>query len=70
MPADLLTPARVQAIRRTVAVSTKEFEQTFRVSARAMEDCEQGRRRPNQAMQALLRIIEQEPEAARRALAS
>lgn len=70
MPADLLTPARVQAIRRTVAASTKEFEQTFRVSARTMEAYEQGRRRPNQAMQALLRIIEKEPEAARRAPAS
>ena len=66
---DLLTPARVQAIRRKVAASTKEFERQFRISARTMEAYEQGRRRPDAAMQTLLRVIEREPEAVRRALA-
>ncbi|MFE1597786.1 helix-turn-helix domain-containing protein [Methylobacterium sp. ID0610] len=70
LPDDVLTPQRVQAIRRQVARSTKEFERQFRISARTMEAYEQGRRRPDAAMQALLRIIEKEPDAVRRALAS
>ncbi|WP_018046172.1 transcriptional regulator [Methylobacterium sp. 88A] len=70
VPDDLITPERVKAIRRTVAASTKEFEQRFRISARTMESYEQGRRRPDAAMQALLRVIEREPDAVRRALGS
>jgi len=70
IPADVLTPARIKEIRRKVASSTKAFEAQFRISARTMEAYEQGRRRPDAAMTALLRIIEREPEAARRALAS
>lgn len=68
LPDDLITPERVKAIRRKVAASTKEFEQQFRISARTMESYEQGRRRPDAAMQALLRVIEREPDAVRRAL--
>ena len=68
VPDDIITPDRVKAIRRKVAASTKEFEQQFRISARTMESYEQGRRRPDAAMQALLRVIEREPEAVRRAL--
>jgi putative transcriptional regulator len=69
-PADVLTPARIKEIRRTVASSTKAFEAEFQISARTMESYEQGRRRPDAAMTALLRIIEKEPQAVRRALAS
>jgi putative transcriptional regulator len=70
VPDDVLTPERVKAIRRKVASSTKEFERRFRISARTMEAYEQGRRRPDAAMQTLLRVIDREPEAVRRALAS
>ena len=70
MPADVLTPGKIREIRRTVARSTKAFEAEFHISARTMESYEQGRRKPDAAMTALLRIIEKEPEAARRALAS
>lgn len=70
VPAGVLTPTRIQDIRRKVASSTKEFERRFHVPARTMEAYEQGRRRPDAAMIALLRIIEREPEAARRALAA
>ena len=65
-----LTPSRIKAIRRKVAPSTKEFERRFRVPARTMEAYEQGRRRPNAAMQTLLQIIEREPDAVRRALST
>jgi putative transcriptional regulator len=68
LPDDLLTPARIKDIRRKVASSTREFERRFGVSARTMESYEQGRRRPDAAMTALLRIIDREPDAARRAL--
>lgn len=64
-----MTPARIKAIRRKVASSTKEFERLFGVPARTMETYEQGRRRPSRMALALLRIIDREPAAARRALA-
>jgi putative transcriptional regulator len=67
---DHITPKRIKMIRRKVASSTKEFERLFGIPARTMESYEQGRRRPDGAMQALLRIIEREPKAARRALAA
>jgi len=63
-----LSPARIRGIRRKVASSTKEFERNFHIPARTMEAYEQGRRRPNAAMAALLRVIDREPAAVRRAL--
>ena len=70
VPEGVLTPERIREIRRKVARSTKAFEAEFHISARTMESYEQGRRKPDAAMAALLRIIEKEPDAARRALAS
>lgn len=70
VPADMLTPERIKQIRRKVASSTRAFEAEFHISARTMESYEQGRRKPDAAMTALLRIIDKEPEAVRRALAS
>lgn len=67
---DVLTPARIRAIRRKVATSTKEFESRFQIPARTIEAYEQGRRRPDAAMVTLLRVIDREPDAVRRALAS
>jgi putative transcriptional regulator len=66
----VLTPARIKEIRRTVAPSTKALEAEFHISARTMESYEQGRRKPDAAMTALLRVIEKEPQAVRRALSS
>ncbi len=65
---DRLTPVRIKVIRRSVAASTKDFERQFGVPARTLEAYEQGRRRPDAAMEALLRVIEREPAAVRRAL--
>jgi putative transcriptional regulator len=70
VPPDVLTPERIKQIRRKVASSTRAFEAEFHISARTMESYEQGRRKPDAAMTALLRIIDKEPDAARRALAS
>ena len=51
---DVLTPQRVKAIGARSPAATKEFERRFRISARTMEAYEQGRRRPDAAMQTLL----------------
>ena len=69
LPGGAMTPARIKAIRAKVASSTKEFERVFGIPARTMESYEQGRRNPDGALRALLRIIDREPAAARRALA-
>ena len=69
LPATNMTPAKIKAIRSKVASSTKEFERLFGIPARTMESYEQGRRSLDGAMRALLRIIDCDPNAARRALA-
>lgn len=67
---DPMPPERVKAIRKAVAASPREFEARFGVPARTLEGWEQGRRRPDPASRALLRVIESEPEAVERALAA
>lgn len=67
---DVMTPERIRALRSKLATSTRAFEQEFAIPARTMEAYEQGRRRPDRATIALLRVIEREPDAVRRALAS
>src|SRR5688572_19941526 len=69
LPPDVLTAERIRAIRRSVARSTKEFEAEFHIPARTIEAYEQGRRKPDAATVVLLRVIEKEPDAVRRALA-
>jgi putative transcriptional regulator len=68
LPGGALTPAQIKAIRLKIASSTKEFERLFGIPARTMESYEQGRRKLDGAMRALLRIIDREPKAAFRAL--
>jgi putative transcriptional regulator len=70
LPSDAITPAQIKNIRLKVASSTKEFERLFGIPARTMESYEQGRRSLDGAMRALLRIIDREPKAACRALAT
>jgi putative transcriptional regulator len=67
LPRSALTPAQIKAIRLKIASSTKEFERVFGIPARTMESYEQGRRKLDGAMRALLRIIDREPKAAFRA---
>src|ERR1700688_3125781 len=69
LPRAAIPPAEIKAVRLKVASSTKEFERLFGIPARTMESYEQGRRNLDGAMRALLRIIDREPKAARRALA-
>jgi putative transcriptional regulator len=68
LPSGAMTPAQIRAVRLKVASSTKEFERLFGIPARTMESYEQGRRKLDGAMRALLRIIDREPKVACRAL--
>lgn len=70
IPEDVLTPQKISEIRKRVASSTKAFERDFMIPARTMESYEQGRRKPDTATIALLRIIERAPDVAREALAN
>jgi putative transcriptional regulator len=63
-----MTAARVKAIRKSVAKSTKAFERRFRVPARTLEGWEQGRR-IDIAAAVLTTVIAKDSEAAERALA-
>src|SRR5438093_11909000 len=59
----------VKAIRKKFGMSQEKFARTFSLGLAALRDWEQERRMPRGPARALLKIIEREPEAARRALA-
>ncbi len=63
-----MPPERVKAIRKAVSRSPKEFEQKFGVPARTMEGWEQGRRQPDPAARAYLKVIEANPDEVERVL--
>jgi len=58
----------VVAIRKQLKLSQGEFAARFGFKLDALQNWEQGRRRPDGAARALLRVIEREPEAVLRAL--
>jgi putative transcriptional regulator len=59
----------VVAIRTQLGLSQGEFATRFGFKLDALQNWEQGRRRPDGAARAFLRVIEREPEAVLRALA-
>ncbi|MGH7060681.1 MAG: helix-turn-helix domain-containing protein [Stellaceae bacterium] len=59
----------VTAIRAQLGLSQREFAARFGFKLDALQNWEQGRRRPDGAARAFLRVIEREPEAVLRALA-
>lgn len=71
-PARLRAPAEVdvRAIRRRLGLSQHAFATRFGFSASAVKDWEQHRRRPEAAARILLTVIDREPAAVERALAS
>ena len=58
----------VKAIRRKLGYSQSKFARTFGFNLDAVQNWEQGRRSPDLTARALLRVIEREPDAVRRAL--
>jgi putative transcriptional regulator len=59
----------VAAIRKRLGLSQGEFAKRFGFKLDAVQNWEQGRRRPEGAARAYLRVIEREPAAVQRALA-
>ncbi len=59
----------VAAIRNSLGLSQVDFAMRFGFKLDAVQNWEQGCRRPEGAARALLRVIEREPAAVQRALA-
>ena len=59
----------VAAIRKRLGLSQGQFAAQFGFKLDAVQNWEQGRRRPDGAARAFLRVIEREPDAVQRALA-
>lgn len=60
----------VRAVRAATGLSRAEFARRFALDPRALQDWEQGRRRPDRAARAYLIVIARRPEAVVEALAS
>ena len=59
----------VRAVRTATGLSRTEFARRFALDPRALQDWEQGRRRPDRAARAYLTVIARRPEAVVEALA-
>lgn len=60
----------VRKIRAATGLSRAEFCKRYALDVRAMQDWEQGRRRPDRAARAYLTVIARKPKAVEEALAS
>ena len=60
----------VRAVRAATGLSRADFARRFALDPRALQDWEQGRRRPDRAARAYLTVISRHPEAVVEALAS
>ncbi len=64
------TAERIRALRKRLKLSRQKFADRFGLDVRALQDWEQGRRVPDRSARVLLTVIDREPEAVERALAS
>ena len=60
----------VKSVRKRLGLSQEAFAATYGFALSAVRDWEQGRRQPDRSARILLKIVEKEPEAVTRALAS
>jgi putative transcriptional regulator len=60
----------IRKIRLATGLSRVEFARRYALDARALQDWEQGRRRPDRAARAYLTVIARRPKAVEEALAS
>lgn len=60
----------IRKIRLATGLSRVEFARKFALDARALQDWEQGRRKPDRAARAYLTVIAHRPKAVEEALAS
>lgn len=63
-------PVDVKAIRERLGLSQSEFALMIGVSVSTLQNWEQGRRTPEGPARALLKVVEEQPEAVLEALAS
>ena len=70
LPVHIPTEIDVKVIRQKLGMSQAQFAASFGFGLDAVQNWEQGRRRPEGAARAFLKVIEREPEAVRRALAA
>ena len=61
---------RIVAVRKRLKLSRRKFAERFGLDARAVQDWEQGRRIPDRAARVLLTVIDRDPGAVARALAT
>lgn len=66
----LVLDVDVRAVRAAAGLSRAEFARRFALDPRALQDWEQGRRRPDRAARAYLTVIARRPKAVIEALAS
>ena len=66
----IMVPTDVRAIRAKFGLSQERFAKTFALNLATLRDWEQERRMPHGPARTLLQIIDREPDAVRRALAS
>ena len=59
---------RVAIIRRALKLSQEDFAARFHIPIGTLRDWEQGRKEPDAAAKAYLRVIAREPETVRKAL--
>jgi putative transcriptional regulator len=64
------TQVDVKALRARLKMSQDRFAHAFGLPKWTVQDWEQGRRQPEGAARVLLKVIEREPDAVRRALAA
>lgn len=60
----------VKKIRTDLGLSQQAFATTYGFALSAVRDWEQGRRRPERSARILLKIVQNDPDAVKRALAS
>jgi len=60
----------IRMIRLATGLSRAEFAKKYALDARALQDWEQGRRKPDRAARAYLKVIAHKPKAVEEALAS
>lgn len=60
----------IRQIRLATGLSRAEFARRYALDTRALQDWEQGRRKPDRAARAYLTVIAHQPKAVEKALAS
>ena len=61
---------RVRIIRMALGMTQEEFSEGFGIPIGTLRDWEQGRRRPDQAVQSYLKVIGKHPDLVKRILSS